>query len=529
MILLSCATISVRWPLPVVGYCNIQHPARITEDGTMAQQYDGEFDLVVAGLGAAGAAAAITASKLGASVLIAEKQAENAHTPNTRMSRGLIMAANDAAKATRYLSRCAGGMVPDDVLAAFAERATKLIGWLGQTIPEVPFTRVIGAEHPDFEGAEAIDGYQGGVARFRRDPNALTGRDLYASLKSAVMRTGASIAWSSPASRLITEDGAVTGILLDTPDGPRRIRARSGVVLTCGGFEYDEEAKLTYLRAHPMYFYGNPGNTGDGVRMAQAVGADLWHMGVIVGRAIGHFTLDSGISMGFQIGIDSTAMGYEQEAAGYAITDRFGKRFANENVQALLAHGFFYDLMPFDSKQGIYPRIPCFWFFDERRRRAGPISSPLVGANAVGLYNWSADNSAEIERGWIARGDTIREAAERAGVEDPAAAEETMLRYNAACKSGGDDAFGRPAKTMIAVDQPPYYCVKLFPGGSNTTGGPRRDRNARVIDVFGKPIPGLFAAGELGQVSGALYAADGANLCEALCFGQIAAETALAR
>lgn len=495
----------------------------------MYQPYDEEFDLIIAGLGAAGAAAAITASKLGASVLIVEKQAENEHTPNTRMSRGLIMAANDAAKATRYLSRCAGGMVPEDALAAFAERATSLIGWLNQTIPEVPFTRVIGAEHPDFEGAEAIDVYQGGIARFRRDPNALTGRDLYIALKSAVLRSGAKIAWSSPASRLITEDGKVEGVLVLTPNGQRRIRARSGVVLACGGFEYDEEAKLTYLRAYPMHFYGNPGNTGDGVRMAQAVGADLWHMGIIVGRAIGHFKLDSGVSMGFQIGIDSTAMGYEQEAAGYAITDRFGKRFANENVQALLAHGFFYDLMPFDSDQGIYPRIPCFWFFDERRRKSGPISSPLVGANAVGLYNWSADNSAEIERGWISSGNSIREAAERAGVENPAQAEETMLRYNATCKNGEADAFGRPAKTMIAVDQPPYYCVKLFPGGSNTTGGPRRDRSARVIDVFGEPIPGLFAAGELGQVSGALYAADGANICEALCFGQIAAETALAR
>lgn len=82
---------------------------------------------------------------------------------------------------------------------------------------------------------------------------------------------------------------------------------------------------------------------------------------------------------------------------------------------------------------------------------------------------------------------------------------------------------------MIAIDEPPFYAVKLFPGGSNTTGGPKRNASAEVIDVFGEPIDGLYAAGELGQVSGLLYPADGANLGEALCYGQIAAESALSR
>jgi predicted oxidoreductase len=81
----------------------------------------------------------------------------------------------------------------------------------------------------------------------------------------------------------------------------------------------------------------------------------------------------------------------------------------------------------------------------------------------------------------------------------------------------------------VPIDEGPYYCVKLWPGGPNTTGGPRRDSQGRVISVRGEPIPGLFAAGELGQVSGLLYPADGANLCEAFCYGQIAAETALSR
>ena len=71
--------------------------------------------------------------------------------------------------------------------------------------------------------------------------------------------------------------------------------------------------------------------------------------------------------------------------------------------------------------------------------------------------------------------------------------------------------------------------MKLWPGGPNTTGGPRRDAEGRILDVRGKPIPGLYGAGELGQVSGLMYPADGGNLCEAFCFGQITAENALSR
>jgi hypothetical protein len=281
------------------------------------------------------------------------------------------------------------------------------------------------------------------------------------------------------------------------------------------------------LRAYPMYFYGSPANTGDGVRMAQEVGADLWHMNQIVGRAIGYFRLDTGVSIGFQFSLDSTKMGFSSEPVGYAITDRFGKRFANEHAQARMMHNFYYDLIEFDSGRGIYPRIPCYWFFDEKRRRSGPLSSPLTGAPAMGIYEWSRDNAREIERGWIARGDSIAEAATRAGVENPEAAAKEIEDYNDYCRRGGGDPLGRPANTLIPLDEPPYYCVKMWPGGSNTTGGPRRDEASRVLDPFGKPIGGLYAAGELGQLCGLLYPCSGFALSEALCTGQIAAESAL--
>ncbi|NEK58430.1 FAD-binding protein [Geodermatophilus sabuli] len=475
-----------------------------------------DCDLLVVGFGAAGAAASLTAARAGASVVVLEKQPADRHTPSTRMSGGLVMGVTDVPAATEYLDRCAGGMVPRDVSARWAERAGGLFDWLAAR--GLPMTAIGGAEHPELPGAEGIVVGQPGEARYRLDARGGAGTDLYAALTTAVAGTGVQLRWSSPAARLLRDDaGMVTGVRVGDDDGTV-VRSRSGVVLACGGYEFDEALKLDHLRAAPVYFYGNPGNTGDGVRMAQALGADLWHMNQMVGRAIGSFPMPDGSRLNLIIGIDPP---------GYVITDGAGRRFADESQQARLLHGFYYELLGIDPATGGHPRVPCYWFFDDRRRAAGPLTFPHLGAGAVGLYTWSPDNRAEIERGWVHQGATVADAARAAGVADPEAAAATVAAYNAGCATGSDP-LGRPAETLVPLDTPPYYCVPLYPGGSNTTGGPRRDARAQVLDVFGDVIPGLYAAGELGQASGLLYPADGSNLSEALCFGQIAAECALA-
>jgi succinate dehydrogenase/fumarate reductase flavoprotein subunit len=484
-------------------------------------EFDHEADIVVVGFGGAGSAAAITACRLNASVVVLEKQSPDRHTPSTRMSGGLVMGVNDADRAAIYLNHCAGGMIPVDLSEAWAQRAHGLVDWLHGIDPALKLSRIGGAEHLDMQGSEGIDVYQPGGARQRLDPNGKAGPFLFESIARAVKASGAQVMWETPAHRLIRcgPDQRVVGVEALTGSGVLRIRARRGVILSCGGFLHDEVMKRNFLRAYPMYFYGNPGNTGDGVRMAQEVGADLWHMNQMIGRAIGNFRLEDGSDLSFLIFINPP---------GYAITDRYGHRFADESSQANLLHGFYYSLLEYDPDKGIYPRNPCYWFFDETRRKAGPLTLPFVGAAAVGLYDWSPDNSREIERGWIFRGNSIAEAAAAAGVDDPDAAQTSVDAYNLACESRTADRFGRPAETMVPIRSGPYYCVKLHPGGSNTTGGPRRNRNAQVLNTYGEPIAGLFAAGELGQATGMQYPADGSNLSEAFCFGQIAVEFAMA-
>jgi hypothetical protein len=482
------------------------------------EELNKEWDVIVVGFGAAGSAAAITAADSGARVLILEKAEEHRHTSNTRMSGGLIMTVNDPEKATEYLGHCMGNMIPTDLVERLAEYASRLHPWLNKTLPDLGLVRVNGAEH-SFPGHASIDAFQPGNPSSRLDPNVRSGEILSTQLKSAVKSRPISVSYASPAKRLIqNDDGRVVGVVAQVNSVEQEIFATRGVILSTGGFEYDEEAKKSYLRSYPVYFYGNPMNTGDGIRMAQALGADLWHMNQMVGRAVNYHTTADGQGFGFFTNI---------APAGYVMVDRFGKRFFNEDAQANGMHSVYYDLLKFDPEKGLYPRNPCYWIFDDARRQAGPLVLRSVGAVSVGLYDWSEDNSAELEAGWIPSGQSIAEAAAAAGVDDPEEAERAVLNYNNACDAGDPDPFGRAPESMVPIAKPPFYCVKLHAGGPNTTGGPRRDIFGRILTALGQPIHGLYGAGEMGQVSGLVYPADGFNLCEALCSGQMAAESVL--
>jgi hypothetical protein len=213
---------------------------------------------------------------------------------------------------------------------------------------------------------------------------------------------------------------------------------------------------------------------------------------------------------------------------GYVIVDRHGRRFANEHDQATFKAHFYHQLLAYDAARLEYPRIPSYWVFDSRRMAAGPLSPLEQGVSRVGIYEWSTDNGRELELGWIAEGDTVAEAAAAAGVADPDAVELEVEAYNRACVLGADP-LGRPADSLVPIEAGPFYCVPLYPGGASTCGGPRRDSSAQVVDPYGVTIPGLFAAGELGSVVGSVYPAPGAFWSDAMCFGQIAAETALAK
>ena len=163
--------------------------------------------------------------------------------------------------------------------------------------------------------------------------------------------------------------------------------------------------------------------------------------------------------------------------------------------------------------------------FDETYRKQRPIVGSHMGWWCIhGLYEWSDDNSAEIEQGWIVKADTPSELGRKINV-DPGALEETVGKYNASCAKGEDGEFGRGKAWLVRLQTPPYYATELCEPIINTQGGPKHNGHAQVLDRNDKPIPRLYAAGEVGSFFFPLYES-ASNVPEALAFGCIAGEHA---
>jgi succinate dehydrogenase/fumarate reductase flavoprotein subunit len=157
---------------------------------------------------------------------------------------------------------------------------------------------------------------------------------------------------------------------------------------------------------------------------------------------------------------------------------------------------------------------------DEENARGKALCLSIFSYNVVVRdYKWSQDNSEEIEKGWIVKADTLSELSKLLKL-DETALQFTLGKYNHFCRQGVDSDFGRAADTLKAIE-PPYYAIQLMPLLYNTQGGPRRDKEARVLDPDGNPIPRLYAAGEFGSIWGFRYQTS-TNYSETLVFGRIA-------
>jgi 3-oxosteroid 1-dehydrogenase len=493
--------------------------------GQAQTRWDKEADIVCVGYGGAGAITAITAADLGATVIVLEKQPQDTatevrHTPNTRSSGGVVVCPTDAPKAAEHLYALSWGSTPRDVCMAWGKYTVENVQWIEKMGGSLlPSNRYLGkGEFPALPGYESIEVrlYSGaGPAFFRM---------LDENVKK---RRGIEVAYETPGQELVTDaKGIVIGVLALHDGRKIFIKAKKAVVLTSGGYEWDEEMKLNTLRGYPAYFYGNPGNTGDGVRMAVKAGAALWHLNTISGRVIPCF---SGLKPALQGGTPR----------GFILIDKYGKRFVRERPWA--AHSFWLEVCVFDTERAEYPRIPCYSIFDDDALRLGP---PATGASKGFLpdgktlqsyYTWSKDCVDEIKKGWLLKGNTLDDLAkliaqdeQNGGKMRPGILRTTIEEYNTFCDAKKDAEFDREPATLVPIKKGPFYALKMFPGGPNTQGGPKRNAKSQVMDPDGNPIPHLYATGELGSVYGFLYPTGGGNLAEMIAFGRIAAENAVA-
>lgn len=512
--------------------------------------FDESFDVIVVGFGLAGAIAALTAHEAGARTLLIEKSSVPGGL--SICSYGAVRSAHDPEQAFSYLRATNDGRTPDPVLRALAEgmcdieRTVRELGRINhaQIVTSVeenamreksgdPYRRQIRANYPlpgtdTFYHTTVVDIPGVDLARLYPWANgAPGGLKLFRIVHEHLLRHGIDIRLSTPALQLIAEphSRAVRGVRVATHGIERNIEAQRAVVLACGGFEGNADMKAQFLEGKPVLNAAAQMNNGDGIRMAQHLGAALWHMWHVHG-AYGFRHSDPSYPYAIRLKRFPDWFPGEADKArlkmAWILVDQSGKRFMSE-YQPYTQDTAVRTLQYFDPVTQSFPRNPACMICDEEGRRMYPLGKATSNDEGI-LYHWSDDNLKEVESGILKRADTLAGLAVQLGI-DAAALEASVARWNADCAQGRDAQFERPAGSMTPIKTPPFYGAPVWATMSNTQGGPVHDAAQRIIDVYGQPIPHLYAAGELGSSFGHLYLSGG-NIAECFVTGRIAGTNA---
>jgi succinate dehydrogenase/fumarate reductase flavoprotein subunit len=473
------------------------------------EKWDYEADVVVVGYGGAGCVAAITAHDAGAKVLLVEKAPEGDHGGNTRVCGQMWFNPTPVDEAIQYFDAMSGAYgVPADMVQVWAEAMGKNADWVASIGGDPQEINIFNPEFPDLPGSQCAHTYANPVTMQSR---------LFKLLDANVAQRNIEVLYGSPAKQLVQdcETKEILGVLADQSGNEIAVKASRAVILTCGGFENNQQMIHDYLHWEYGYPKGTPYNTGDGILMAMAAGADLWHMDNVAGP-----------DWNLKVPEYDFAFGYSlyPSPPSWIVVAADSKRYINEKVGT--AHG---KVQLHDVWVELPMYLPQHMIFDEKVRTAGPLyydTERFSWYSVVTGYRWSDDNMVEINKGWITQADTIRELAQKIN-RDPDTLEETVNTYNAACAAGKDPEFGTSPENLVALDTAPFYAMQLSPTFTNTQGGPMRNKDAAVLDTDGNPIPRLYSAGELGSIYGNIYNGGG-NVGECISFGQIAAKNAVA-
>jgi len=482
--------------------------------------WDEETDVIVVGFGGAGASAAIAAHDAGAKVLVLEKAPARLPGGNSGCCMGFVVSPTNAEDGFNYYKALSSGTVKDEeLIRTFVAELMAVPSWATDLgIPLQVFAQERPGSFPTLPGS-TVNQYRvpgGGVVAFARLLKQVSDREI-------------KVMYETPAQRVIQNplSGEVIGVIADVSGQSIRIKANKGVILSCGGYENNNEMTLNYnYPGLKFYPYGSPYNTGDGIKMASAVGAKLWHMYnlQLMSYTVKAAAEELGCAMPF---------GVADYGGNFIFVNKSGKRFTNEtrrigHYKGPLEAGFF------DHDKAQFANTPFYVIFDEIFRQRGPVvprqifPDTKVGWGVVHdvFGEWSEDNQTEIDKGWIVPGYTLDDLAQKLGIRSAALAS-SVEKYNEYVSASEDQQFGRSPTTMQPISTPPFYAMELALSVINTQGGPVHNAKTEVLNTDEQPIARLYAAGELGSFFGHLYQG-GNNFPEALAFGRIAGRNAAA-
>ena len=401
-----------------------------------------DTEIVIIGAGGAGMTAAIMAKQEGKDFVLLEKMPYAGG--NTTKATGGMNAANSSSDAIDWLDT------------------------IGAALPKISFSggASVNRIHAPEDGS--------GVGGF-----------LVEHFSAKLEELGVSILYNTAATELMVDaEGKICGVKAEGKDANYVFNCKA-VILATGGFGANEEMYTQYRPDLKGTVTTNaPGATGDGILMAQALGADL----VDIEQIQLHPTVEQSTSMLITESV---------RGDGAILVNQKGERFTNELLtrDAVSAAEL--------EQEGQYAWI----IFDQNLRDHLKAIEKYVKANLT------------------KQGDTIEALAAELEI-DPATLAKTLSDWNEIVKNQRDTQFGRTTGMNADLTTAPYYAIKVAPGIHHTMGGIRIDTKAQVINTEGKPIPGLFAAGE---VCGGVHGGNrlgGNAVADIVIFGRIAAQSA---
>lgn len=523
----------------------------------LPKTWDATGDVVVVGFGGAGATTAIVAAQNGANVIVLEKNPQNHHLSNTRMSGGIFHCPfkDGDPKALKEYAKAmfSGENIPwkeEGEIPEYSDGLAQL--WADLSPSNLEFMQSLDpafiggsqpgynkASFPNFPGAQECkyNAYRATYTKRMKNFNqksvdspkeeTSSGEAFWRCLEEGVKKQGDKIKviWEAPAVEILkNNNGEVVGVVAQQNGKKLNVRAKKAVVLCSGGYEYSKPMRQAFLEGpgvNGWAFYGTTSNTGDGIAMGMAAGAGLQKVGKSAARVI---VPCQETYNGMRIGSITPAVG----SANSIVVDNYGKRYeAETRVTDNPSRYFFYKAaVNFDIVSLSYPRTPSWMIFDEKLRTSKPLVGLGISTVGYGLVDWDEKNEKPIASGLILKANTIEELAEKIKNHPenksrmvPANLVETVARFNQFCDDKKDADFGRRPATLGKIEQGPFYAMPLVAGGPNTKGGLLANADREVLTWEGKPIPRLYCVGEIASALKFVYQGGG-NLTECLVFGR---------
>ena len=438
-------------------------------------------DIVIIGSGGAGLSSAITATEKGAKVIVLEKMAY--FGGNSNRSEGEMNAAGTKQQKAHGITddtperfaadtiRGGHGLNDPALVKALTENAASAEEWLLDLGAHFCHRMGRGGGQTRARGHGPCDGSPVGI-------------EIMRVLGERADKDHIDMRLNNRVTKILMKNGKVSGVQVKTPKGMETINAKA-VILATGGFGANHKMVEKYRPELKGFSTTNhPGATGDGIILAQQVGAGLTDIKQIQI----HPTV---------IKKNGALISESMRARGGFLLNKNGKRFTNE-------------LLTRDVVSA------------NELKQPGGIAY-LVIDNSIYSKNKMAQNYTAEKL--MTKCDTIADVAKLIGVDEKVV-QASFDQYHKAFDNKKDDLFGRP-EMLIRMDQAPYFVAEVTPGIHHTMGGVKIDPQAEVLTPEKKPIPGLFAAGE---VTGGVHGGNrigGNAVADIITFGRISANSAL--